>query len=49
MSVKMIYDVITSAHDVTNKLLSRDWNYIVDMVTCDLSLVTLTFLWEQSS
>ena len=23
------YDVIISAHDVTNKILSRYWNYIV--------------------
>ena len=26
------YDVITSVHDVTNKLLSRDSNYIIDVV-----------------
>ena len=26
------YDVITSAHDVTNKILSRDSNYFVDAV-----------------
>ena len=26
------YDVIISVHDVTNKLLSRDSNYIVDVV-----------------
>ena len=26
------YDVIISAHDVTNKILSRDSNYIVDVV-----------------
>ena len=26
------YDVITSFHDVTNKILSRDWNYIADVV-----------------
>ena len=26
------YDVITSAHDFTNKILSRDSNYIVDVV-----------------
>ena len=26
------YDVIVCAHDVTNKLLSRDSNYIADMV-----------------
>ena len=27
-----IYDVIISVHDVTNKILSRDSNYIVDVV-----------------
>ena len=26
------YEVIISLHDVTNKILSRDSNYIVDMV-----------------
>ena len=26
------YDVIISAYDVTNKILSRDSNYIVDVV-----------------
>ena len=26
------YDVILSAHDVTNKILSHDSNYIVDVV-----------------
>ena len=26
------YDVINYAHDVTNKILSRDLNYIVDLV-----------------
>ena len=26
------YDVIISVHDVTNKFLSRDSNYIIDMV-----------------
>ena len=26
------YDVITPAHDVTNKILLRDSNYIVDVV-----------------
>ena len=25
------YDVIISFHDVTNKILSRDSNYIIDM------------------
>ena len=26
------YDVIISVHDVTNKILSRDSNYIIDVV-----------------
>ena len=26
------YDVINSVHDVTNKILSHDLNYIVDVV-----------------
>ena len=29
---KKDYDIIISAHDVTNKILSRDSNYIVDVV-----------------
>ena len=35
------YDVIVSAHDVRNKILSRDSNYIV-ILSCDQSLVTLS-------
>ena len=27
-----VYDVITSVHDLTNKILSRDSNYIEDVV-----------------
>ena len=27
-----IYDAIICIYDVTNKFLSRDWNYIVDVV-----------------
>ena len=27
-----VYDVIISIHDVTNKILSRDSNYIVDTI-----------------
>ena len=27
-----VYDVITSVYDVTNKILSRNSNYIVDVV-----------------
>ena len=26
------YDVISSVHDVTNKILSRGWNYAVHVV-----------------
>ena len=26
------FDVIISAHDIANNILSRDWNCIVDMV-----------------
>ena len=37
------YDVIIPEYDVTNKILSRDSNYIV-MWSCDQSLVTLAFL-----
>ena len=42
------YDDIVSVHDVTNKFLSRDSNYIVDE-SCDQNLVTLAFLWEKLS
>ena len=35
------YDVIVSAHGVSNKILSRDSNYIV-ILSCDQSLVTLS-------
>ena len=42
------YDIIISADDVTNKILSRDSNYTVD-VSCDQSLVTAAFLWEKLS
>ena len=27
------YDVIISVHDITNKILARDSNFIVDVVT----------------
>ena len=27
-----VYDVISSAHNVTNKTLSRELNYIIDVV-----------------
>ena len=38
------YDVIISVHDVTNKILSRDSNYIIDVVmwpkfgNCNISM-----------
>ena len=31
-TLKKVYDVIISVHDITNKILSRDSNYIVDVV-----------------
>ena len=31
-SAKIGYDVMTYVHDVTNKILSRDSSYIVDVV-----------------
>ena len=39
------YDIIIPVHDVTNKILLRDSNYIVDVVMW----VTLAFPWEQLS
>ena len=36
------YDVIISVHDVTNKFLSRDSNYIIDGIMWP-------FLWERLS
>ena len=42
------YDVTIFVDDVTNKILSRDSNYIVD-ASCDQSLVTVAFLWEELS
>ena len=43
------HDVVIPDYNVTNKILSRDSNYIVDMVMWDQSLVTLVFLWEKLS
>ena len=37
------YYVIHSVYDVTNKILSHDANYIMD-VACDQSLITLAFI-----
>ena len=41
------YDVIISVSDVTNKILSRGSNFIIDVWSCDQSLVTLEFMWEK--
>ena len=46
------YGATIYVHDVTNKLLSYDSNYIVDVVAWlyhfyERSLVTLPFLWEK--
>ena len=51
VSWNKVYDVITSVHDITNKVLSCDSNYIADVVYvyCDQSLVTLAFMWEKLS
>ena len=38
------YDVLIFAHDVTNQILSRDSYYIVDVWSCNQSLVTLAFI-----
>ena len=45
------YDIIISVHDVTNKILSRDSNYIIDLVmwpklgNCSISMrKVITFL-----
>ena len=32
LKINKSYDVINSVHNVTNKMLSRDSNYIVDVV-----------------
>ena len=42
------YEVLIFAHDVTSKILSRDSNYILDVVMWP-KLVTLAFLWEKLS
>ena len=42
------YDVIITVDDVTNKILLRDWNYIVDMFMWQ-SLVIAEFLWGKLS
>ena len=40
------YDVIISVYDFTNKILSRDLSYIVDLVIW--SKFDLAFLWAKS-
>ena len=40
------YDVVNFAPDVTNKILSRELNNIVE---CEKNLATLAFLWEKLS
>ena len=42
------YDIKIYVHDVTNQILSRDSNCIVDVVMWP-SLVTLAFIWEKLS
>ena len=42
------YGIIIPVHDVTIKILSRDLNYIIDVVIRP-NLVTLAFLWEKLS
>ena len=42
------YDDLISVYDVTNEILSRDSNYIVEVVMRQ-SLLTLAFLWEKLS
>ena len=43
-----VYDVIVPVYDVTNVILSRDINYLVDVVVWQ-SLVTLALLWKKLS
>ena len=32
LKIKVFWNIIISVHDVTNKILSRDSNYIIDVV-----------------
>ena len=41
-------DAIICVHDVTNKILSRDWNYIVNVVMWP-KFGNSTYLWEKLS
>ena len=42
------YDFIIFFHDTTNKILSRDWNFIVDVVVSP-KFSTVAFLWKKLS
>ena len=42
------YDIMIPVDDITNKILSHDSNYIVDLFMWP-SVVTLAFLWEKLS
>ena len=42
------YDVIIPVNDITNQMLSRDSNYILDVFMWP-KLVALAFLWEKLS
>ena len=44
------YEAIIYVNDATSKDLSRDSNYVVDMIcSCDQSFVNVAFLWEKLS
>ena len=40
------YDVLTFINEVTNKILSGESNYIVDVIMWQ-SLITRAFLWQK--
>ena len=40
------YDVLTFVNEVTNKILSGESNYIVDVIMWQ-SLITRAFLWQK--
>ena len=41
-----VYDVLTFINEVTNKILSGESNYIVDVIMWQ-SLITRAFLWQK--
>ena len=41
-----VYDVLTFVNEVTNKILSGESNYIVDVIMWQ-SLITRAFLWQK--